>query len=92
MSVSELCGDIPSVPVVANVGSSWLSASKENLQDVRELIPEFFYLPEFLQNSNMFDFGTTQSGKVVHHVTLPPWANGDPRQFIRINRQVCIYF
>lgn len=70
-----------------NVGSSWLSASSENLQDVRELIPEFFYLPEFLLNSNMFDFGTTQSGKSVHHVTLPPWANSDPRQFIRINRQ-----
>eukprot|EP00934_Nitzschia_sp_Nitz4_P005324 Nitzschia sp. Nitz4//scaffold43_size134323//124879//134327//NITZ4_003322-RA/size134323-augustus-gene-0.228-mRNA-1//1//CDS//3329552017//5314//frame0 len=33
-----------------NVGSSWKSASEENLQDVRELIPEFFYLPDFLTN------------------------------------------
>ena len=33
-----------------NIGSSWNSASSENLQDVRELIPEFFYLPDFLVN------------------------------------------
>jgi len=34
----------------------------------------------------MFDFGTTQSGQVVHDVTLPPWAKGDTKRFIRINR------
>ena len=73
------------------VRSSWLSASAENLQDVRELIPEFFYFPEFLENRDMFDFGKTQSGKVVHHVILPPWADGDPRKFVRINRQVSIF-
>lgn len=70
-----------------NIGSSWSSASSENLQDVRELIPEFFYLPDFLVNNNMFDFGTTQSGKTVHNTTLPPWAKGDPKRFIRIHRQ-----
>jgi len=70
-----------------NIGASWRSASKENLQDVRELIPEFFYLPEFLENSNGFDFGATQHGRSVDHVTLPPWAKGDPRRFVRIHRQ-----
>lgn len=70
-----------------NIGSSWNSASSENVQDVRELIPEFFYLPEFLQNANNFDFGVTQSGKTIHDVSLPPWAKGDPRRFVRINRQ-----
>lgn len=70
-----------------NVGSSWKSASQENLQDVRELIPEFFYLPDFLSNTNHFDFGTTQKGKHVHDVTLPPWAKGDPKRFVRINRR-----
>ena len=74
-----------------SVKSSWLSASKENLQDVREVIPEFYYFPEFLENIDMFDFGTTQSGKVVHHVTLPPWADGDPRKFTRINRRVSLF-
>ncbi|KAL7513979.1 hypothetical protein ACHAXN_011851 [Cyclotella atomus] len=70
-----------------NVGSSWNSASSENLQDVRELIPEFYYLPDFLVNSNMFDFGATQVGKTVHDATLPPWAKGDPKRFIRLHRQ-----
>ena len=75
-----------------NVGSSWSSASSENLQDVRELIPEFYYLPDFLVNSNMFDFGATQHGKAVHDVTLPPWAKGDPKRFIRLHRQVRIMY
>ena len=70
-----------------NIGNSWKSASHDNLQDVRELIPEFFYLPDFLTNTNNFDFGITQKGKTVHDVTLPKWAKGDPQRFIRINRQ-----
>ena len=74
----------------SDIAASWKSASQDNLQDVRELIPEFFYLPEFLENKNSFDFGTKQNGSTVHHVNLPPWANGDPRRFIRINRQVSI--
>ena len=70
-----------------NLGSSWRSASAENQQDVRELIPEFFYLPEFLDNKNGFDFGITQTGKTIDDVTLPPWAKGSPERFVRINRQ-----
>jgi Beige/BEACH domain/PH domain associated with Beige/BEACH len=70
-----------------DVGRSWKSASEENLQDVRELIPEFYYLPDFLMNTNDFDFGETQRGKTVHNVSLPRWAKGDPKRFIRINRQ-----
>lgn len=70
-----------------NIGSSWTSASSENIQDVRELIPEFFYLPDFLVNSNMFDFGITQVGKTVHDLTLPPWAKGDTKRFVRLHRQ-----
>ena len=71
-----------------DIGSSWRSASIENLQDVRELIPEFFYLPNFLENKNGFDLGTKQDGTVVNDVTLPPWAKGDPNRFVRIHRQV----
>lgn len=40
-----------------SVKENWLSASKHNMADVKELIPEFFYLPEFLVNSNNFDLG-----------------------------------
>jgi len=70
-----------------NIGGSWKSASRDNFQDVRELIPEFFYLPEFLENGNSFDLGVKQDGTSVHDVVLPPWAKGDPRRFVRINRQ-----
>lgn len=40
-----------------SVREAWFSASKHNMADVKELIPEFFYLPEFLLNSNNFDLG-----------------------------------
>lgn len=41
-----------------SIREAWLSASKTNMADVKELVPEFFYLPEFLVNSNNFDLGT----------------------------------
>ena len=47
-----------------SVKESWLSASEKNNGDVKELIPEFFYLPEFLRNTNRFDFGVKQNGEV----------------------------
>jgi len=43
-----------------SIREAWLSASKHNMADVKELIPEFFYLPEFLCNSNNFDLGMFQ--------------------------------
>jgi len=69
-----------------DIKSSWDSASHENLQDVRELIPEFFYLPDFLTNHNQFDYGWLQKGLDVNHVMLPPWAKGDAREFVRLQR------
>jgi len=55
--------------------------------DVKELVPEFFYMPEFLVNHNRFNFGTRQSGAPLDDVGLPPWAK-TPEDFIRINRAV----
>ncbi len=69
-----------------SVKDNWLSASRNNMADVKELIPEFFYLPEFLANSNKFDLGRKQSGVVLNDVVLPPWAKNDPREFIRVHR------
>ena len=31
--------------------TTWWLSSSESATDVKELIPEFFYLPEFLENS-----------------------------------------
>uniref|UniRef100_A0A1A9X279 WD repeat and FYVE domain-containing protein 3 n=1 Tax=Glossina brevipalpis TaxID=37001 RepID=A0A1A9X279_9MUSC len=69
-----------------SIKEAWLSASKFNMADVKELIPEFFYLPEFITNANNFDLGTKQNGETLNHVILPPWAKQDPREFIRVHR------
>lgn len=55
--------------------------------DVQELIPEFFFLPEMMTNSNRYELGKQEDGAVVSDVELPPWAK-TPEDFIRINRQV----
>ncbi|XP_062992252.1 WD repeat and FYVE domain-containing protein 3 isoform X3 [Elgaria multicarinata webbii] len=70
-----------------SVREAWYSASKHNMADVKELIPEFFYLPELLLNSNNFDLGCKQNGTKLGDVILPPWAKGDPREFIRVHRE-----
>ncbi|XP_058839532.1 WD repeat and FYVE domain-containing protein 3-like [Topomyia yanbarensis] len=69
-----------------SIKEAWHSASKHNMADVKELIPEFFYLPEFLTNANNFDFGMKQNSETLNHVVLPPWSKGDPREFIRVHR------
>ncbi|XP_013364246.1 PREDICTED: WD repeat- and FYVE domain-containing protein 4 isoform X3 [Chinchilla lanigera] len=70
-----------------SVRGAWESASRENMSDIRELTPEFFYLPEFLTNCNAMEFGCMQDGTVLGDVQLPPWADGDPRKFISLHRQ-----
>ncbi|XP_058238437.1 lysosomal-trafficking regulator isoform X2 [Hemibagrus wyckioides] len=67
--------------------TTWRLSSYESMTDVKELIPEFFYLPEFLVNREGFDFGIRQNSERVNHVNLPPWARNDPRLFVLIHRQ-----
>ncbi|EJT97367.1 beach-domain-containing protein [Dacryopinax primogenitus] len=70
-----------------DVGKAWSSAAHESRGDVRELIPEFFTCPEFLQNVNELDLGTLHTGERVGDVTLPVWAMKDPLLFISLHRQ-----
>ena len=42
-----------------SVADTW-SAAQTGTSDVKELLPEFFYQPEFLRNANGFDLGTRQ--------------------------------
>ncbi|KAH0538184.1 hypothetical protein FGG08_005200 [Glutinoglossum americanum] len=71
-----------------SIEKAWISASRDNMTDVRELIPEFFYLPEFLSNSNSYNFGVRQgTGEAIDSVVLPPWAKGDPNIFIAKHRE-----
>lgn len=71
----------------SSIDRTWSSAAVENTTDVRELTPEFFFLPEFLLNVNSYAFGKDQNGNKVDNVLLPPWAKGDPKVFIWKNRE-----
>lgn len=53
-----------------SIPGAWESASEKNNGDVRELIPEFFYQAEFLENSNHFDLGRKQNGTVLDNVRM----------------------
>ncbi|KAG1732883.1 uncharacterized protein EDB91DRAFT_1150772 [Suillus paluster] len=71
-----------------DIGRTYSSASQDIRGDVRELIPEFFTCPEFLENSSNLDFGISTTGERIHDVKLPAWAKGDPLLFIVIHRRI----
>ena len=62
-------------------------ACTSNPTDVKELIPEFFYMAEFLDKPAHLDLGTTQAGEATGSVKLPPWALGDSKRFVRLHRE-----
>lgn len=53
----------------------------------KELIPEFYYLPEMFVNSNEYELGMREDAVPVSDVELPVWAK-KPEDFVRINRMV----
>ncbi|KAI3703216.1 hypothetical protein L1987_73135 [Smallanthus sonchifolius] len=57
----------------SDIGATW-NGVLEDMNDVKELVPEMFYLSEILTNENSVDFGTTQLGDKLDSVRLPPWA------------------
>lgn len=72
----------------SNLPRAYLSAAEDPRGDVRELIPEFFTCPEFLENYQNLDFGVLQqTGERINDVKLPPWARADPLLFITLNRR-----
>nr|XP_034195683.1 neurobeachin isoform X13 [Osmia lignaria] len=68
----------------SSIALSWKNCQRDT-SDVKELIPEFFFLPEMLVNSNRYRLGRQEDGSSVGDVELPPWASS-PEEFIRINR------
>ncbi|XP_021027034.1 neurobeachin-like protein 2 isoform X1 [Mus caroli] len=69
-----------------SVAAAW-QARLESPADVKELIPEFFYFPDFLENQNGFDLGCLQlTNEKVGDVVLPPWASS-PEDFIQKHRR-----
>eukprot|EP00980_Cylindrotheca_fusiformis_P005609 scaffold1184_cov132-Cylindrotheca_fusiformis.AAC.30 len=68
-----------------DMAESWKSCNTSS-SDVKELIPEFFTLPEMFLNTNNFPLGTTQKGRPIDNVGLPPWAKGSAYEFVKIHR------
>nr|VDC69811.1 unnamed protein product [Brassica rapa] len=69
----------------SDIPATW-NGVLEDMSDVKELVPEMFYLPEVLTNENSIDFGTTQLGEKLDAVKLPPWAK-NPVDFVHKQRK-----
>ena len=54
--------------------------------DVKEIIPEFFYLPEMFLNINDLNMGITDKGNLINDVITP--CNNNPYDFIMTMRSV----
>ncbi|KAJ6244544.1 beige/beach-related [Anaeramoeba flamelloides] len=70
-----------------SIKKSYDQSSKLILNDIKELIPEYFYFPEMFININGFHFGT-QNNHFINDVKLPKWANNDIRLFIKKQREI----
>ncbi|GFN84010.1 histone-lysine N-methyltransferase SETMAR [Plakobranchus ocellatus] len=70
--------------IFASVAQAWKNCQRDT-SDVKELIPEFFCLPEMFTNNNKYNLGKQEDGTVVSDVELPPWAK-TPEEFVRINK------
>lgn len=71
-----------------SVASTWQLITQDSNTDFKELIPEFFYLPEMFLNFEQFELGRKQNDELVDNVRLPTWCPGeDARMFVLINRQ-----
>uniref|UniRef100_A0AAQ4QQ09 LPS responsive beige-like anchor protein n=1 Tax=Gasterosteus aculeatus aculeatus TaxID=481459 RepID=A0AAQ4QQ09_GASAC len=68
----------------SSVSRAWRNCQRDT-SDVKELIPEFYYLPEMFVNANDYNLGVMEDSAVVSDVELPPWAKS-PEEFVRINR------
>uniref|UniRef100_A0A8C6LR58 Neurobeachin n=1 Tax=Nothobranchius furzeri TaxID=105023 RepID=A0A8C6LR58_NOTFU len=69
----------------SSLSRAWRNCQRDT-SDVKELIPEFFYLPEMFVNANNYNLGVMEDNTVVSDVELPPWAKS-PEDFVRINQQ-----
>ena len=69
-----------------SIADAWHSASQGSNTDVKELIPELFYAPEFLKNHNSLNLGTNRDGELLGDVVLPPWASS-AEHFIAVQRE-----
>lgn len=63
-----------------------LRSALNDLNDVRELIPEFYFFLEMFINENNFDLGELEGHK-IDNVDLPPWAHNSPVEYVYMLRK-----
>ena len=76
-----------------SVAEAWRHCMN-NPSDLKELVPEMYTTPEILSNSALkfgrhrhgIALGERQDGVTLDSVDLPPWAQGDAWEFIRLHR------
>ena len=69
-----------------NLQNSVISAVSEK-GDVREIIPDFFCIPEMFININNLNLGSIKN-KPVENVIMPSWCDGGPYTFIENYRSL----
>lgn len=69
-----------------SLATTWRLITQDSPTDVKELIPELFYLPELFYNTEGLALGVRQCGARVDDVELPQWA-ADARLFTLVHRQ-----
>ena len=66
-----------------SIPTAWKNCQRDTA-DVKEVIPEFYYLPEMFINCNALKLGQVEN-KSIADVELPPWAK-TADDFVRISR------
>ncbi|XP_038214540.1 lysosomal-trafficking regulator, partial [Zerene cesonia] len=69
-----------------SLATTWRLITNDSPTDVKELIPELYYLPELFYNNEGLELGVRQCGLRVDSVQLPRWA-ADARLFTLLHRQ-----
>jgi hypothetical protein len=71
--------------VFSNMHTAW-KLGQRGSHDVKELIPELFYLSELFENKNAYDLGHLSESEIpINDVVLPKWAK-TAEDFVRIHR------
>jgi hypothetical protein len=68
-----------------SIPEAWQNCNNSE-SDLKELTPEWFYLPDFLVNRNKLELGSRQDGQQLGDVLLPTWAES-ASDFIQKHRQ-----
>jgi len=61
--------------------------SLNDFSDVRELIPEFYSMPEMFKNQNLINFGQKEDQSRVDDVLLPEWTQKSNLKFVQMMRE-----